>query len=140
MDILNTLRKDPKAKELMKSMPVPQNEEEVLAGYEKVANALGYSITREELLESLKKTEQELRHKTDKIHLNDEALEDVAGGEQGDYHPWSCDESYTEGEWCWFTDSCTVVISFYSDDQPLFVKTEDLDHDETDIRIMHNKL
>ena len=55
MDILNTLRKDPKAKELMKSMPVPQNEEEVLAGYEKVANALGYSITREELLESLKK-------------------------------------------------------------------------------------
>ena len=45
MNILNTLRKDPKAKELMKSMPVPRNEEEVLAGYasKKISDNLCWS-------------------------------------------------------------------------------------------------
>ncbi|MBR2822533.1 MAG: hypothetical protein IKE24_02470 [Clostridia bacterium] len=26
----------------------------------------------------------------------------------------SCDDTYEDGEWCWFTDSCSVVINDYS--------------------------
>ena len=31
----------------------------------------------------------------------------VAGGADG------CADTYQDGEWCWFTDSCSLIISYY---------------------------
>ena len=62
-----------------------------------------------------KKMEASRKAATDKISLEDGDLDKVAGGADGDTHPDMYDSSFSEGEWCWFSDSCSYVISDYSD-------------------------
>ena len=54
MNFLNTLRNDLKAKELIQNMPLPKNDEETLAAYEENAKILGYDISKEDILNSIK--------------------------------------------------------------------------------------
>ena len=54
MNFLNTLRNDPKAKELIQNMPLPKNDEETLGAYEENAKILGYDISKEDILNSIK--------------------------------------------------------------------------------------
>ena len=47
--------------------------------------------------------------------LDDEALDAVAGGTEYEKQNAACDTTYDKGEWCWFSDSCSVVINYYDD-------------------------
>ena len=41
--------------------------------------------------------------------LDEAALDNVAGGEKLD----GCESTADSGEWCWFSDSCSLVINYY---------------------------
>ena len=109
-DFLDKIKNDPEVKEMIKALPVPKNDEEALAGYQSVAKQLGFDLSKEDVIAALKALAEEQRAKTDKISLDDEALEHVAGGAGNEL----CHDTFDEGEWCWFTDSCSYVITDYS--------------------------
>ena len=113
MEFLDKIKNDPTVMEMIKKLPVPNSEEEALAGYQSVAKQLGFDLPKEDMIAALKAFAEEQRAKTDKIALNEENLENVAGG--GVYE--TCASTYTPDEWCWFSDSCDVLISSYSDDK-----------------------
>lgn len=107
---LDAVRNDPKAKELIKSMPVPKNDAEAAEGYVKIAKELGFDLTADEILAGLKGMEQAQKAQSDKVSLDDVALEHVTGGVQMP----DCASTYeSDGEWCWFSDSCSYIISYY---------------------------
>ena len=56
-DFLETLGKDPKAKELLKGLKEPANTEEAAEQYLVIAEKLGCSVTKESILGFLKKKE-----------------------------------------------------------------------------------
>ena len=47
-----------------------------------------------------------------KTALDDNALEQVAGGGEDP----RCSDTFSRGEWCWFADSCSYIITGYGDD------------------------
>ena len=118
---LEAIRTD-KARELMKKMPIPKNEEETLAAYQQIAGELGCVLTPEELERALREAgaaqaarTAQAEAKVAKEALTEDALESVAGGDAGSTvkdHP-ECEETFSDYEWCWFTDSCQLVISYY---------------------------
>ena len=110
---LDAMLHDPKAKELIKAMPAPKNDTEAAEGYLKLAKDLGYDLTIEEIIAGLKTLEQEKKTQSAKVALDMDDLENVAGGAND-----GCADTHSPGEWCWFTDSCDYVISFYGDDSP----------------------
>ena len=122
-EFLEAMQKDPKAREMAKSIDTPQNVEDIAAGYVQVAEAMGYSFTKDELVTGLVSLVKEQQEKTAKAEenvkqaLDDSALEMVAGGTPGDGTGDGCDETYVPGEWCWFNDSCDIIINGY--DPPL---------------------
>ena len=104
---LETLRTDPKARELIKAMPVPKNDQEAADGYAGLAKELGFDLTVDEIMEGLKSLEQKQKAQSDKVTLDADELDRVAGGKDG------CSDTHVPGEWCWFTDSCSYVILYY---------------------------
>ncbi len=114
-DFLDAIRNNPNLKEQLKDLPAPKNDQEAVAQYQKIAKDLGFDLSADEIFTSLSALEKEQREKTEKVALDDSALENVAGGAPGDYYGSICADSFQEGEWCWFTDSCAVVISDYSE-------------------------
>ena len=124
--LMEAVKNDTKAMEMVKALGAPKNDEEAVAGYLKVAETLGFSITKEELYEGLKAIMAEQKAASDftaeKISLEEAELEHVAGGTNG-----ACSDTYTDGEWCWFTDSCSLIISYYSSEnsgqQPQIITT-----------------
>ena len=105
---LDAVRNNPEAKERMKAMPAPKNDREAAEGYAKVAGELGFDLTADEILASLKGMEQKQKAQADKVALDAGDLDNVAGGANP-----GCDDTHSPGEWCWFTDSCSFVISYY---------------------------
>jgi len=105
---LDALRNDPQAKELMKAMPAPKNDQEAAEGYVKIAKELGFDLAADEILAGLKGMEQKQKAQADKVALDAGDLDNVAGGANP-----GCDDTHSPGEWCWFTDSCSFVISYY---------------------------
>ena len=110
-NFLAQMKNDPRAKELLKALPAPKSEEEALAGYQSVAKQLGFDLSQNEIQAALKAMAQEQKEKTDKVALEDADLESVAGGGQDE----RCSSTFDRGEWCWFSDSCSYVISHYDD-------------------------
>ena len=121
MQFLDKLRNDPKAKELVTGLKMPESEEETARVYLGLAEKMGFNLTAEEILAAVKTMSQEQRSKTaeaagsvDKAPLSEDALEAVAGGRDGDGEPIdSCDGTHVPGEWCWFNDSCSYLIWSY---------------------------
>ena len=110
-NFLAQMKNDPRAKELLKALPAPKSEEEALAGYQSVAKQLGFDLSQNEIQAALKAMAQEQKEKTDKVAMEDADLESVAGGGQDE----RCSSTFDRGEWCWFSDSCSYVISYYDD-------------------------
>ena len=77
---LNMVRNDPKAQALVKDIPVPKSDQEAAESYVKIAKELGFDLTADELMTGLKDMEQAQRTQSDKVSLDDTALEHVAGG------------------------------------------------------------
>lgn len=112
-DFLDVIRNHPNLKELLKDLPAPKNDREAVAQYRKIAKDLGFDLSPDEIFASLKALEKEQREKTDKVALDGTALDQVAGGAPGDNYGSLCGSTFVEGEWCWFSDYCSAVISNY---------------------------
>ncbi len=92
-------------------MPVPKDDQEAVQAYVKIAKELGFDLTADEIITGLKGMEEEQKAKSEKVLLDESSLEKVAGG-AGDPR---CLDTFDEGEWCWFTDSCAYVVTSYYD-------------------------
>ena len=108
---MEAVKNDPAATEAVKALGAPKNDAEAVAGYFKVAEMLNFSITKEEIVEGFRNYMREQKSKSDdvaeKVALAETELDGVAGGADG------CVDTYQDGEWCWFTDSCSLIISYY---------------------------
>ena len=109
---LSLISSDPEARAMVRSMPVPKNDREAAEGYVLIARELGFDFTVEEIAEGLKTLAASRKLASDKVSLGEDALDNVAGGAD---HPELCKDTFNDGEWCWFTDSCDSLISDYSD-------------------------
>ena len=114
-ELLEKLKKDPKAIELLKAAKEPATIEEAADLYVSIGNQLGINVTRAAVLAYLKGRQvlqqklTENAEKSVKEALGDEALEAVAGGGE-----LACESTYDHnGEWCWASDSCSLVINYY---------------------------
>ena len=123
---LDAVRNDPKAKELIKAMPVPKDDKEASEGYVKIAKELGFDLTADEILAGLKSMEQAQKAQSEKVSLDDADLENVAGGVLG------CSTTHDPGEWCWFSDSCSYVITYYNDEKVDLGLDDDFDTKKDD--------
>ena len=114
-EFLLALKQDDKAKELLKDQPKPASDEEAAGVYASIAEKMGFQVTKEDIVEGLKGLEKIQRTKTDadvKQALDEDMLEQVAGGGADP----RCSDTFSRGEWCWFTDSCAYIITSYGDD------------------------
>ena len=109
---LKTLATDPKARELLKGSSA-STIEEIAKVYAGAAKELGFQVEKAELVKFLEAEEKYSKEKAAKAEqtvkeaLNEDELETVAGG--------GCADTFAPGEWCFFTDSCSVVINYYTD-------------------------
>ena len=117
-DFVQALTTNPKAVELLKEAGEPANIEEAAVLYADVAEKAGISVSKETicaLLEQKEKIQQELTAKAEsavKEALDENALESVAGGIEGEKMD-KCASTAIPGEWCWFSDACSLVINYY---------------------------
>ena len=115
-DFLKALVTDPRAKEIMQGMKEPANVEEAAEEYFAIAEKLGFTLAKKDLLNCLKAKEQAHQAVAAKAeHAVKEALDEtdldaVAGGAVTD-----CEDTFSPGEWCFVTDSCAYVITYYDD-------------------------
>ena len=128
MQFLKALKTDPRAAELVKGRATPRNDQEAIASYAELAQALGCSLSKEEITEALSAMVRERKEKTakteseiGKLVIHEEALDQVAGGaidfmpdgspERADKK--ACSATYDSGDWCWWTDMCDNLIDLY---------------------------
>ena len=88
---LRELRTNEKAKELFEGMEKPTSPDEAIAAYAQVAEKLGYGITVEDIREAIAQEEARRKARNDKVvsdiaELDDDEVEDVAGGGVGPSH------------------------------------------------------
>ena len=123
-DFLKALSENPEARKLMQEAKEPANAEEAAALYAEIAEKTGISVTEDairKLLEEKEKIQQAATAKAEgavKESLDLKDLDAVAGGKDP-----RCEDSFIPGEWCWFSDSCSVIITSYSD-QSHFADTD----------------
>ena len=117
---LDALKENPEMQALLKDQPKPANDEEAAAVYACIAEKAGYSVTKEDILRAQQDLESRRKKQTEadtdrmKVALEEDDLDQVAGGE-GYY---LCDSTYrVDGEWCWFSDSCSAIVLYYDDDK-----------------------
>ena len=113
---LDTLRKDPKAQEMIAKIPEPETHEGRIRAYEKIAGELGYDLSDTDLDAFIADREKFLQAKAkataEKIgEIPENELEKAAGG--GD-HP-TCHDTYQDEENCWHNDGCDHVYYNYPD-------------------------
>ena len=111
--MLEVLRTDPKAQELLAGYGKPEDESKALA---EVAGKLGYDISAEELRSCMEEAEKRIRENTKVTaevieQLPDEDLSKVAGGKRHS----DCKDTFKDRENCWFNDGCDIVNNHYDD-------------------------
>ena len=121
-EFMELVKNDPKGKELVEKLGRPKSDTEAINGYLSIAKDLGFSLTEAELVEGLKDLMREQKNKTEevseRVSLSEEELNNVAGGS-------GCESTYEDGEWCWFSDKCDLVITGYYTSDYFY---EDPDH------------
>ena len=111
-DFVQALTANPKAVELLKEAGEPANIEEAAALYADVAEKAGISVsgaTIREMLEGREAIQKNITAKAEgavKEALAEAELDTVAGGQRPE-----CASTYLPNEWCWVSDSCSVIIS-----------------------------
>ena len=113
--LLNRMKKDPRAKELVRGLPQPAGEEEAVAVYADLAVKLGCELSREEIWEGLRALSRAQRTRTaaarremEKNAIGEDALDWVVGGAGTE-----CVETYND-DFCWWEDACDRFLNFYS--------------------------
>ena len=107
---LRELKTNEKAKELLQGMERPKNRDDAIKAYAEVAKELGEDISPEDIAKALEEIEAEIHQKTeavsaDMVELEDNDLENVAGGKENDACANTVDFSISE--WCWSNDWCS---------------------------------
>lgn len=118
---LKALSANEEAKKLFAEAKEPASVEEAAVLYADIAAKAGQNISKDAILEYLKEKEASQRAQSgdaecavkEALDMND--LDNVAGGTEYQKHNTACDTTYDKGEWCWFSDSCSLVISYYGD-------------------------
>ena len=94
----------------------PKGVEKDHNNYVKAAESMGYHITADEIVEAMKDKDREQRSRTamaenavQKEALSEEMLGVVSGGGNHD----ECNDTFIDGENCWFTDQCDIIFSHY---------------------------
>ena len=115
VQLLQQMKKDPRAAELVRGIPAPTNDEEVIACYTDLAEKLGCELSKEEITEGLRALSREQQARTEaarqemeKAAIGEGTLDMVAGGAGGkDREPY-------DDDYCWWSDSCDRMINFYT--------------------------
>ena len=118
--LLEALRTDPRAKELLEEVKEPAGIEEAAGLYLDLAEKLGINVSRESMISFLQAKEKYQQAQsakaaeTVKEALEDRELDSVAGGYKEHNE---CSDTFQDGENCWFTDQCDIVFSHYGTPQ-----------------------
>jgi len=89
LEILKELKEDPKAKEIFESLKNSKSADDIISVLEYMAGNRGYDIKAEEIREALESK--------DMIPLEDDALDEVAGGQNFPGVPsGECDHDWVE--------------------------------------------
>lgn len=113
-DFVQALTTNPKAAELLKEAGEPANIEEAAALYADIAEKAGISVSGKiirEMLEGREAIQKNITAKAEgavKEALAEAELDTVAGGQRPE-----CASTYEPNEWCWVSDSCSVIITSY---------------------------
>ena len=113
-EFLKTLVTDLRARELLKGRKEPKDGKEAIRQYAEIAKELGISVSQKGLEAFLEAREKLQRKKTEeagsavKEALGEDSLSSVAGGDD------ICSSTYELDEWCWFSDSCSAIITGYT--------------------------
>ena len=113
---LRELRTNEKAKELLQGMEKPKNKDDAIKAYAEVAKELGEDISAEDITQALKEIEAEIHQKTEAVSANmidleDDDLEDVAGGATPLPSSGGCGLTQKILDMCWKNDVCSVGIN-----------------------------
>ena len=113
---LRELRTNEKAKELLQGMEKPKNKDDAIKAYAEVAKELGEDISAEDITQALKEIEAEIHQKTEAVSANmidleDDDLEDVAGGTTPLPSSGGCGLTQKILDMCWKNDVCSVGIN-----------------------------
>ena len=111
---LDALRADPKAEELIRNIPEPENSEGRIQAYAKIAKELGYDVSENDLTEYIAAKEKLLQEKTAAAaeamqELASEELSQVAGGKDHS----NCKDTFKDKENCWVNDACDIINHHY---------------------------
>ena len=95
---LRELGTNEKAQKLLQSKEAPKSKDDIIKAYAEVATELGEELSPEDVAIAVEEIETEIRQKTkaassDIAELEDEDVEDVAGG---------------DGGWCWSDYWCVM--------------------------------
>ena len=134
LEVLKTLKADPRAKELSKELEKPTSLDGTVTFYAQIAKKLGYEISEEDIREIWKLEEEKKKGKTDKAvadmeALDDDELETVDGGfyyvYEVELRPWyqggtryyrvfDCCFDFTDDDCIW-EDACDFFNVMYFD-------------------------
>ena len=127
LKFLNTLSKNERAQELLKTKKKPESLEEQAKIYSEIAAELGEQIAPEDFIQMTKELEERIKQKTeaaasDLEALEDEDVENVAGGyyyqttEKGSLKIIrvydECSKDFTDTN-CWWDDACDYYVVAY---------------------------
>lgn len=98
------LIKTEEAKAIFDSLEKPENEEETICAYVKVAEKLGIELSKEEIMGYLSS-------KLASGEVNDEELSQLTGGGENS----NCRKTFTNEENCWWNDGCDLVFFRYDE-------------------------
>ena len=113
---LRELKTNEKAKDLLQGREKPKSKEDAIKAYAEVAKELGEDISAEDITQALKEIEAEIHQKTEAVSANmidleDDDLEDVAGGATPLPSSGGCGLTQKILDMCWKNDVCSVGIN-----------------------------
>ena len=124
-EFMEALEKAPNAEELMGGKGKPESDEEMIAAYVAAAEALGFDLAEQDVVEGIRAAEQERLAMTEQAQaglaeLPDEELDKIAGGKQRDYckstQNMNCKDTFEDYENCWNNDACDFLYHYYPND------------------------
>lgn len=113
---LRELKTNEKAKELLQGREKPKSKEDTIKAYAEVAKELGEDIFAEDITQALEEIEAEIHQKTeavsaDMVELEDDDVEDVAGGATPLPSSGGCGLTQKILDMCWENDVCSIYIN-----------------------------
>ena len=116
IELLDELRKDPKAQEALEKIKESKGAEEVTAILAALAKERGFEISEKDFAEAIKGAMEQRKAQTEEAAAQIERLsdDDVAQASGGKKDHAECKDTFKDAENCWFNDGCDHVNQIYS--------------------------